>query len=254
MGDRPSMHADRDRAESFGAEAQTYDRARPGYPRALIDELLVDAPQHALDVGCGTGKSGSLLAARGVQVLGVEPDERMAAVARGHGLEVEIGTIESWDPAGRRFDLVVSGQAWHWVDPARGPAKVLQVLRPGGRFAAFWNIPRLGDVVQMQLDAVYARLAPDLDPYSVVRGKGLAAAPGEYELEGFVDAEVRRYEWEQSYARAEWIELVLTHSDHARIAPAQQATLMDAVGDVIDIHGGTVTAIYTTYAAFARAP
>ena len=34
----------------------------------------------------------------------------MAEVARGKGIPIEIGTFESWDPAERRFDLVVFGR------------------------------------------------------------------------------------------------------------------------------------------------
>ena len=50
-----------------------------------------------LDVGCGTGKVARELSARGLEVLGVELDERMAAIARGHGIEVELGAFEDWD-------------------------------------------------------------------------------------------------------------------------------------------------------------
>jgi hypothetical protein len=32
------------------------------------------------------------------------------------GLEVEVAAFETWDPAGRVFDAVIAGQAWHWVD------------------------------------------------------------------------------------------------------------------------------------------
>jgi Methyltransferase domain len=63
------------------------------------------------------------LARRGLSVLGVEVDERMAEVARGHGAEVEIAAFEGWDAGGRTFDLVTCVDAWHWIDPARGAAK-----------------------------------------------------------------------------------------------------------------------------------
>src|SRR5215475_3487386 len=94
------VHTNRTRAESFGAVADAYDRARPSYPPALIDDLLAAAPADALDVGCGTGKAARLLAERGVPVLGVEVDARMAAVARAHEIPVELGTFEQWDAAG----------------------------------------------------------------------------------------------------------------------------------------------------------
>jgi predicted RNA methylase len=85
---------DRTRAESFGAVAELYDRARPSYPPELIDTLLEDAPRHVLDVGCGTGIASTLLAAGGADVLGIEVDARMAEVARTKGLAVEVSSFE----------------------------------------------------------------------------------------------------------------------------------------------------------------
>ena len=41
----------------------------------------------------------------------------MAAIAKEKGIPIEIGTFESWDPAERRFDLVVFGSSFHWVNP-----------------------------------------------------------------------------------------------------------------------------------------
>jgi hypothetical protein len=67
-------------------------------------------------------------------VLGVEPDARMAGFARRTGVEVEMATFEAWEPAGRTFDAVVAGQAWHWVNPVAGAAKAAQVLREAGGF------------------------------------------------------------------------------------------------------------------------
>src|SRR3989442_9343753 len=140
------------RAQSFGQDAQRYERARPSYPAALIDDLVTNLCGRVLDVGCGTGKAARLLAARGCQVLGVEPDARMAAVARAYGIPVEVATFEAWDPVGRTFDLLVSGQAWHWVDPAVGPAKAAALLPGGGRLAGVWNLVPHGSPTAAFLD------------------------------------------------------------------------------------------------------
>jgi len=66
-----------------------------------------------LDVGCGTGIAGRQFQAAGCTVLGVEPDRRMAALVRQRGLEVEVAKFETWNPAGRQFDAIIAGTAWH---------------------------------------------------------------------------------------------------------------------------------------------
>jgi SAM-dependent methyltransferase len=133
-------HQVRDVAESFGANAGRYNRARPSYPAPLIETIVARSPgRHVLDVGCGTGIVARQFQSAGCSVLGVEPDPRMAEVARADGLEVEVAKFEDWDPAGRQFDAVVAGQAWHWVDPVAGAAQAAGALRPGGRLALFWN-------------------------------------------------------------------------------------------------------------------
>lgn len=147
------------RSQIFGEDAETYDAARPTYPPGAIDIVTQGVPATAVDVGCGTGKFGRLVAARGIDVVGLEPDPRMGDVARRHGMAVVHGTFEGWEPVAR--DLVCSGQAWHWVDPARGAAKAAEVLPPGGRWAACWNReddPTVRDAVV----TVAGRLAPSL--------------------------------------------------------------------------------------------
>src|SRR5664279_5429531 len=134
----PEPHRHRGVAESFGVDAARYDRTRPPYPDALVERILAASPGNdVLDVGAGTGIEARQFQAAGCTVLGVEPDERMAAFARGRGVEVEVATFEAWDPAGRDFDAVIAGTAWHWVDPVAGAVKAARVLRPGGRLAPF---------------------------------------------------------------------------------------------------------------------
>ena len=90
----------------FDQEAERYDRSRPSYPDALIDELLDPEPAglDVLDVGCGTGIASRQMAERGAKVLGVEVAPRMAEIARSHGIDVENGAFEEWDAAGRTFE------------------------------------------------------------------------------------------------------------------------------------------------------
>src|SRR6185312_13432455 len=153
-------HEARQVAESFGEDAERYDRTRPRYPDALIERIAATGPD-VLDVGSGTGIAARQLQAAGCRVLGVEPDARMAAFGRSHGVAAEVSTFEAWEPAGRVFDAVVAGQAWHWVDPVVGAAKAARVLRPGGRLVVFWNVEHPPADVAGAFAAVYDRLMPD---------------------------------------------------------------------------------------------
>lgn len=243
---------ERDRAESFGGVAGAYDRYRPSYPAELIDDLVALGANDVLDVGCGTGKAARLLTARGLEVLGVEIDPQMAEVAREHGVPVEVSSFESWDPSGRRFDLLISAQAWHWVDPGVGVPKAATVLRPGGTIALFWNqgTPQ-GDVVE-QMKGVYRYRAPDLLP---VDEQDEPPYRADLERSGLFETPfTRTYAWTQEYSTDEWVELVQTHSNHVVLPAAQRAALVADLRDVLDANGGRLEVGYRTYTVFAHVP
>lgn len=251
------LHAERHRAESFGAVAELYDRSRPSYPPALVDALLEQPVSRALDVGCGTGIAAALLAQRGVEVLGVEVDARMAALARSRGLTVEVARFEDWDDAGRRFELVTSAQAWHWVDPVAGAAKAASVLAPGGRLCVFWNLADPPAEFLERVNPVYERLAPGVERYSVLLGRGrrerarpaleAIAANGD-----FADAQARTFPWSRSYDTQAWLAQLMTHSDHQTLPVRQREALLEAVGAELDALGGSFEMRYEAVLGSAR--
>ena len=255
---RPSgreSHQYRQIAESFGTDAERYDRTRPRYPYALVERIVATSPgPEVLDVGCGTGIVARQFQAVGCTVLGVEPDERMADFARRTGVEVEVATIEAWESAGRQFDAVVAGQAWHWVDPVAGAAKSAQVLRPGGRLAVFWHAFQVPSDVAEAFAAVYHRVVPD-SPFNVQPSRQgvelyqpglMKAAAGIREVGGFTDPEQWRYDWERSYTRDEWLDFLPTTGALTRLAPDKLAEVLAATGAVIDAAGGSFMVGYAT--------
>jgi SAM-dependent methyltransferase len=247
-------HQAREVAESFGSEAHRYERARPGYPEAMVRRIVAACPgPDLLDVGCGTGIAGRQFRAAGCRVLGVEPDERMAALARESGLQVELTTFEKWDPADRMFDLVVAAQAWHWVDPIAGAAKAAQALTSCGRFAALWNafLPpaQLGEAFA----DVYRRVQTGLpfnpwansalDGYQALCDK---AAVGLGQSGQFNEPERWRFDWDRSYGRHEWLDQVPTFGGHSQIPPVKLERLLAGIGEAIDVAGGSFTMDYAT--------
>ncbi|MEU6344551.1 class I SAM-dependent methyltransferase [Streptomyces sp. NPDC046977] len=135
-------------AQSFNAVAAQYAAARPGYPGEMFDAVEELAGRHlagaaVLDVGAGTGIATALLRARGAHVTAVEPGTGMAAQLRAGqpGVPLVRGDGNALPFAAGVADFVTYAQAWHWTDPARSAPEAARVLRPGGAFALWWNLP-----------------------------------------------------------------------------------------------------------------
>jgi SAM-dependent methyltransferase len=251
------LFEDRRRAGSFGDDAEQYDRARPTYPDELVTDVVAGSVHDVVDVGCGTGIAARLFMARGCEVVGVEPDERMAALARRRGVPVESGTFETWNPKGRTFDAVVSGQAWHWVDPSVGVPKAAEVLRPSGCIALFWNQGHHQPAVKAALDAVYDGVAPGLDAHSILLHP-FGSERFDYAAESlgasgfFGEPKVATYYRDEDYSRDQWLDYLPTHSDHRTLPPERLAELLRRVGEVIDGFGGRIAVRYETWLVTAR--
>src|SRR4051794_942085 len=212
-------HEARQGAGAFGEGAERYDRTRPRYPDALIERIAATGSD-VLDVGSGTGIAARQLQAAGCRVLGVEPDARMAAFGRSHGVPAEVATFEAWEPAGRVFDVVVAGQAWHWVDPVVGAAKAAQVLRPGGRLVVFWNAFEVPPELADAFGAVYRRVLPG-SPVSLTTRDAyptLAAIAADGMRGVFGEPEEWRFPWQREYTRDEWLAQVPTFGGHTTLA------------------------------------
>ncbi|ROQ63574.1 2-polyprenyl-3-methyl-5-hydroxy-6-metoxy-1,4-benzoquinol methylase [Streptomyces sp. 840.1] len=253
-------HEARRMAESFGVDAQRYDRARPGYPEALVERIVAGSPgPEVLDIGCGTGIAARQFQAAGCAVLGVEPDARMADVARARGLPVEVAAFEDWQPAGRTFDTLIAAQSWHWVDPVAGAVKAAGLLRPGGRLAVFGHAYEPPAEVAEPFAAALRRAAPDSPFNAGPARRPLSLYRAAYEksagvLRGtgrFEEPEQWRFGMRRTYTREQWLALLPTTGGLTRLGPDQLAEVLDAAGGAIDSLGGRFTMDYTTFAVTA---
>lgn len=137
-------------ALSFGANAELYDRLRPGYPAAALDwatagvQLRTAGVQlrTALDLGAGTGRLTTSLVDRGLAVVAVEPDAQMRGVLtrRLPGVALAAGTAEGIPLATASVDAVFVGQAFHWFARPAADQEIARVLKPGGIAAVLVNV------------------------------------------------------------------------------------------------------------------
>lgn len=252
-------YLDRRRAEGFGALADRYTRSRPSYPAELIAWLSRDGPGAAVDVGCGTGQVAVLLSAAGWDVIGVEPDPRMAAISRSHGVAVIVSRFEQWTPPRSDFQLVAAGTVWHWVDPAVGYDRAASALRSGGSLAIFRNFDRYDADVAAIIDRNLRRHAPHLLGDCVPLG---TSDPTRFESHRadltrrsdlFSGLESRVFERERGRSVEQWIEELTTHSPimllDVRVA---DPLLADLAGQVESEAGNTVRIVHETHCLLAR--
>jgi SAM-dependent methyltransferase len=250
----------RDRRVVFGETADEYDRFRPGYPDALVDDVLALAgPGPALEVGAGTGKATVPFAARGLDLTAVEPDPRMAVVLRRRvtePIEIVVASFEDWAPD-RRYGLLFSAQAWHWIDPDRRAALARAALAPGGLLALFWNSSYVADAgLHAALAEVDARhgLADDHTAHTWGPDRWpITGEPPGPDDPAFTDLPSRRYLSDLSYDSADYRRYLLTTSVYRIMPEERAAAALDDTTAVIDAHGGTIRFRISTELALARA-
>jgi len=251
---------------AFGSVAAQYDRARPSYPAAVIDSFVAALPPaegFVLEVGAGTGKATVLLAERGLDVVGLEPDPRMARLARAACAEYPRVTIETvdferWRGPGRAR-AIVSAQAWHWVDAATRYELARDRLVDDGLLAAIWTVPDWSRIaLRGALQEVYARCVPDLEPAFPMHPASpptTIVAPWREEIEaapGLVRPDTFEHEWQCDYSARAYAEMIATHQDHVLLDDRARRELLGAIEAAIDARGGSIAVAFRTRLCTAR--
>lgn len=245
--------------QTFNEDAGRYDRARPRYPVQLFDDLAAAGAgpgARVLEIGCGTGQATVPLAERGYRVVAVELGADMAALAR-HNLagfdsvEVVTAAFEEWTLPDEPFDVVFCATAFHWIDPAVRVVKSAAALRPGGLLATVSTHHIAGGTEAFFIAAqhCYERFDPATPPGLRLQPADDIVADAE-ELtssDRFGPATFHRYEWEQAYSTAQYLDLLMTYSGHRALPTGQQRALLDCLAHLIDVnHGGHLTKRYLT--------
>ena len=214
----------RERRATFDEIAELYDRARPTYPGALIDDVValagLEPRSRIVEIGCGTGKATLPLAERGLRITCVELGSSLAALAGRKlavfsGVEIVNADFERWEPD-RLYDAALAFTAFHWLPPEVRYVKTAEVLRPGGAL----TVTMVHHVLPEDTDPFFIEAQAD---YEAVSSVGEPPGPPEA-IEGFgaemsesglfrVIAE-RRYQWDVEYTADEYVDVLNTYSDH----------------------------------------
>ncbi len=128
----------------FNEVAIEYDRNRPAYPDALVDQACelagIKGGDRVLEIGCGTGQLTRSLLARGLRVTALEPGDQLIGVAEENlkdagDVEFVHARLEDMPLPHESYKAVFSASAVHWVDPDLSWRKIADALAPKGTLA-----------------------------------------------------------------------------------------------------------------------
>jgi SAM-dependent methyltransferase len=157
-------------ANRFTGLSDLYAKYRPSYPEDALDFVVkrcgLDATTTLVDVGCGTGISSRLFAARGIPVIGIDPNDEMrgraaaAAPPSGPPPTYRAGRAEATGLPNGTAAAVLAAQAFHWFDVEPTLREFHRILWPRGWAVLVWNERDDSDPCTAAYTAV-VRTAPD---------------------------------------------------------------------------------------------
>jgi len=244
-------------AWDYTALADAYLK-RPDYSGAAIDALLahagVGAGARVCDIGAGAAHLTLELAARGLAVTAVEPNDAMrrngtARTAKLPAVQWREGTGEATgEPAGA-FELVTFGSSFNVTDRPAALRESARILKDRGWFACLWNHRDLEDPLQAGIEKVIAQQVPGYgygvrreDQTAVIDASGLFETV--HRLEGRV---------EHRQSKADCVEAWRSHATLQRQAGERFEAVIAAIQRLLDATpGAQITVPYTTRIWMAR--
>lgn len=142
---------------------------RPDYADAAIDAMLSIAraknDDKFCDVGAGVAHLTLMLAARGLDVVAVEPNDAMRAngikrTEHRSNVRWREGTGESTGQPEGAFDMVTFGSSFNVCDRQEALRETTRILKPHGWFACMWNHRQLDDPIQREIEDIIKQRVP----------------------------------------------------------------------------------------------
>ncbi len=142
---------------------------RPDYSNDAIDAMLsiagAEKGDHVCDVGAGVAHLTLMLAARGLDVVAVEPNDAMRdnGIRRTENLanvRWHEGAGEATGQADAAFNMVTFGSSFNVCDRQAALKETTRILKPRGWFACMWNYRQLDDPVQSKIETIIKERVP----------------------------------------------------------------------------------------------
>jgi SAM-dependent methyltransferase len=247
----------------FDEIANLYEAARPGYPDALIEDVVAVADlklnDGILEVGCGTGQATKSFARQGFPILAIEPgpgllrgaQRSLADFSKVRFLET---TFEAYPASAESFRLIIAAQSWHWVSPQTRFQKAAKALSPGGSLAVFGNVPvGLPAPLLAQFKEIYLRRTGrwGRPPEAWYLPDG--PFKGWFDESGlFGPVEHRSYPWRWEHTTSSYMDFLRTRSELRMLEPGKREEMLHEIAQAVEDHGGAFAVDTETHLFMAR--
>ena len=252
----------------FDSIAAIYDEVRPKPPfesiNVLKDFAKLEENSRVLEVGVGTGQATEGLADIGCEVVGLELGADLAKIAQqkfsaNPKISIFNTSFEDWKPQPASFDLFLCVQAFHWIDTTWGLSEIANSLKSGGSLAIMWHVDR------SSVTDFYKATQPIYDRFNhlmIDREVPYKKQPSPNNWEGvkeaiekhenFKELKVHRLNWEHHLDKESYLKLLQTFSNHNLLQGQDKLDFYDAISNIIEDFGGSVTRIRETVTLLAK--
>ena len=240
---------------TFNEDEYNYDKARPGYPTELFQDIFasasLDSNSQLMEIGIGTGQATLPFLKTGASLVAVELGENLAEFVQDKykdypNFSVAVADFMDVPVLENNYDLIYSATAFHWLPKPDSYLKVKQSLKEGGKIVLFWNHPfvsRDSDATNLANRAVYDYYRPSNKPQIEFSKKDTELIIKELEEAGFKNIQSKLYTRTRTLSTEQYLELLNTYSDHRALADELKTTFekemskaLQKVGNKINIY------------------
>ena len=152
-------------ATSFGKQAATYAKGRPGYPAGLYQWIAKNSPAHDLvwDIGTGNGQAAHALTTHFKTVHATDISAEQIAAATPHPqISYKTAPAQNSGLVDGAVDCMTAATALHWFADKPFWIEIARVAAKDAFFCAWtYKLPRCGtDIHANFLDPLYALIDP----------------------------------------------------------------------------------------------
>lgn len=246
-----------DKRYTFNEDPKNYDRWRPTYCKELFYDIIryseLNEKKKAIEVGIGTGQATKPFLMTGCDVTAIELGTELAEFSKEKFKEYKNfqafnTTFEEFECLNNSVDIIYSATAFHWIPEEIGYPKVMQMLKPGGTLALFWNRPfasREDDLLHQKIQSIYQKYRPSNNKIienDAERYKKILETIQSY---GFIDLEMKLYHNTRIFTANDYINLLNTYSDHRSMPGSVKLAFESEIKNAILENGNSLN-IYDT--------